>query len=261
MQATFMNLPDHILSYTTEPVTSRVILREQHTSAGSGAKRDHAFNANDQIRHDLLNCLNALNLRLTLLERSQRTHEEHYRVIHECMARLRTLIDQYTEQRAHTARPTAAQPAAFDLIELASQIIDSYLPLMQEKRHAVIFRTDANRLIITGMRVQFERMIDNLLSNACKYTPENGRIVVDIYAQDALLNIVVEDNGIGVSVDERQSILERFYRSQTVQLLNLPGSGLGLSIVKDIVDELGGALKIQSQPGCGSAFMIQLPLR
>jgi signal transduction histidine kinase len=261
MQATFMNLPDHILSYTTEPVTSRVILREQHTSAGSGVKRDHAFNTNEQIRHDLLNCLNALNLRLTLLERSQRTHEEHYRVIHECMTRLRTLIDQYTEQHAHPARPTAAQPVAFDLIELASQIIDSYLPLMQEKRHAVIFRTDANRLIVTGMRMQFERLIDNLLSNACKYTPENGRIVVDIYAQDALLNILVEDNGIGVSIDEQQTILERFYRSQTVQLLNLPGSGLGLSIVKDIVDELGGALKIQSQPGCGSAFMIQLPLR
>lgn len=113
-------------------------------------------------------------------------------------------------------------------------------------------------LLIVGDGRKLKRIFLNLLDNAVKFTPEGGRIEVGGRADGGQAVIEVADNGPGMSEDQTARIFDRFYRAGTRN--EQPGSGLGLSIVKSLVEAHGGRIEVRSAPGLGSVFAVRLPL-
>src|SRR5262249_6993933 len=99
----------------------------------------------------------------------------------------------------------------------------------------------------------------NLLDNAIKYSGDSRRILVRLGQNDGFVTLSVIDHGIGISKEDHAKIFEKFYRVSTGLVHDVKGSGLGLSIVKHIVEAHGGKVMVESEPGRGSAFTICLP--
>lgn len=104
------------------------------------------------------------------------------------------------------------------------------------------------------------QIITNLLSNAHKYTPEKGRIRVQVKTQDKYLNCTVTDNGIGMSEEEQEKLFTKFFRAEAPGTEQVPGTGLGLCIVKNLLELQGGKIEVKSEVGRGSIFGFTIPL-
>ena len=102
--------------------------------------------------------------------------------------------------------------------------------------------------------------MDNLLGNAVKYTERGGSVAVRLTTSSDCLDLTVSDTGIGVDPDEVGRIFSRFFRGADAASRHIPGAGLGLSIVRSIVDAHGGRVSVTGRPGEGSTFRVELPL-
>ena len=120
---------------------------------------------------------------------------------------------------------------------------------------------DSPSIILNGDDELLKRMMLNLLDNAVKYTPEGGEISVALARQNGNAHIEVRDTGIGIPEAEHARIFDRFYRVDKARSRALGGAGLGLSIVRWIVEVHGGKIEVNSAPGRGSKFIVELPLK
>jgi signal transduction histidine kinase len=117
-----------------------------------------------------------------------------------------------------------------------------------------------HRLVAMVDPQRFAQVIDNLVSNAVKYTPSGGRVEVDLSVTHERVELVVIDTGIGISVRDRNHVFSRFFRTRHAAQRSIQGIGLGLSITKAIVDSHGGRIEVESEEGRGSTFRVRLPL-
>jgi signal transduction histidine kinase len=111
-----------------------------------------------------------------------------------------------------------------------------------------------------GDRDRLAQVLDNLISNALKFTPAGGRITVGLEARDGRAHLTVSDTGIGVPPDELPRLFDRFYRASNATARAVPGAGLGLTIVRAIVEGHDGAVRIRSTSERGTTFAVLLPL-
>ena len=109
-------------------------------------------------------------------------------------------------------------------------------------------------------RARIELALSNLIDNAIKFTPSGGQVTVRVEREGKLVRLSVRDTGCGIEPADRPHIFERFYLGSGVGNSNIPGIGLGLSIVKEIVDLHGGDIEVESEVGEGSTFRVWLPL-
>jgi signal transduction histidine kinase len=112
---------------------------------------------------------------------------------------------------------------------------------------------------VLGDAAQLERVLLNLLSNAIKFTTDGGLVVVRMRASGSTVELEVEDEGIGIPEAEQERLFSRFFRSSTSQERAIQGTGLGLTIVKTIVDHHSGEISVRSQSGVGTTFTVRLP--
>jgi signal transduction histidine kinase len=108
--------------------------------------------------------------------------------------------------------------------------------------------------------VRIGQVIDNLISNALKFTPAGGRVDVRASLRDDRARVEIADTGAGMNDDEQSRLFERFYRTPHARDAAVPGVGLGLSIAKAIVEAHGGKISCASVAGAGTTFSIELPL-
>ncbi len=113
---------------------------------------------------------------------------------------------------------------------------------------------------LKGDRQRIQQVLMNLVSNAIKYSPKGGDIIISSYTKNNSLFITVEDRGIGISEDSQKKLFQRFYRSADPMITTFPGLGLGLYIVAEIVGGHGGNIKVESKEGKGTKFIITLPV-
>jgi two-component system phosphate regulon sensor histidine kinase PhoR len=113
--------------------------------------------------------------------------------------------------------------------------------------------------VIKADRESITQAITNLIDNAVKYSGEAKNIIVRAFVEDQYLNITVEDFGIGIKKEEIDKVFERFYRGGDELTRTVKGSGLGLTLVKQIVEAHHGEIIVESSPGIGSTFTVRLP--
>lgn len=143
--------------------------------------------------------------------------------------------------------------------ELVRDVISNYTLQLQEIEGRIELDLTADTDLINGDEVHFRNLISNLVDNAVKYSKE--KLVLNISSMNYGKNLVLrfEDNGIGMSKETVRRIFEKFYRAHTGNLHNVKGFGLGLSYVKTIIDAHGGRIRVDSSPGKGSSFTLEIP--
>lgn len=149
----------------------------------------------------------------------------------------------------------------FDLITVSEQIIRSFQLVADEK--GVALELDYQTPIsVFADKERLSQLLLILIDNAIKYTPTGGQVKIElrtITGSKPTVSITVQDTGVGIPDEHKKLIFDRFYRIDKVRSREEGGSGIGLSIAKWIVDAHGGTIKVESTPGHGSSFVIQLP--
>jgi signal transduction histidine kinase len=131
-------------------------------------------------------------------------------------------------------------------------------PFVMQNEHQLSLDVPEKLPAVMGDIQWLHRALMNLLGNACKFTQKKGDIKVRAYLQDNDLYVEVEDNGPGIPLEAQPRVFERFYRVPQ-ENQEIRGSGLGLAVVKSVVEQHGGRVFVQSQVGQGSIFGIILP--
>lgn len=170
------------------------------------------------------------------------------------------LVLSEVESRDSLSKENAANDLEeLDINELIKSSIDALRSKANEKGIVISYGSDNGVHKIKANRFLLEQMFINLIDNAVKYTPENGKVEVRINEDDSQILTEISDTGIGIPKEHLPRIFERFYRVDKTRSRNLGGTGLGLSIVKHIVIMHGGRIEVQSEEGRGSKFSIYLP--
>jgi len=112
---------------------------------------------------------------------------------------------------------------------------------------------------VSADRVRFKQILFNLLSNAVKFTPNGGRVQIAVASRNGMLEISVRDNGVGIPHDLQASIFDKFYQISAAVKGENEGTGLGLAVTKALVEQHGGQIWLESQPGEGSCFTFSIP--
>lgn len=148
-----------------------------------------------------------------------------------------------------------------NIINVIEDITMSVVEYTEEKGIELIFDTEIEELITACDPEKIERIMLNLLSNAIKYSKPAGSIKVDIKSRDERIVVSVEDNGIGIEEDKVDKIFDRFSQVKNTLTRECEGSGIGLSIVKSLVEMHGGVILVESKFGKGTKFTFELPVK
>jgi two-component system phosphate regulon sensor histidine kinase PhoR len=145
-----------------------------------------------------------------------------------------------------------------DVPALTKSVLDDVAMLVREKGHQLVVDISPVPEIVADRQL-LRQVILNLVSNAIKYTPAKGRIDVRIAQEDRSLNWSIRDSGIGISKASQARLFEKFYRAENALTIDTEGTGLGLYLVRLIVERFGGQVMCDSQEGCGTTFSVTLP--
>jgi signal transduction histidine kinase len=146
-----------------------------------------------------------------------------------------------------------------DLESLAAESVEAARPLAAEKRIALDLEV-AQVPPVVGDASHLARLLDNLVSNGIKFTPEDGRVSVRVRAEGDSAHLDVSDTGMGIPHDQQGHVFERFFRASGATAQAIPGTGLGLAIAKAIVEAHGGSISVESRVNEGTTFHVELPL-
>jgi len=184
---------------------------------------------------------------------------KHLEVVARNGRRLQRLVGDLLEEVQHSGRTAPLREQGTDLAAIVRDSVVAARP--SATRAGVHLEVEAPESIaITGDPQRLAQVVDNLVSNAIKYTEPGGRAHVHAVVDDACAVIRVRDTGIGIKAEDQGQLFTRFFRTREATLSAIQGVGLGLSITKSIVESHGGLIEVDSEPGKGSEFRVVLPL-
>lgn len=212
------------------------------------------------IAHDLRNPLSAVASAAALLDPSRPKSDHDQQKFLAIVGRQVTRLDRMVSDLLDVARIESGmlelRPVVCDLGDIASEVVDLYRQV--SAAHEVVLSVPPNMPAIRCDPTRIAQVLGNLVSNAIKYSPKGGRVEVGIAsARDEAL-ITVSDRGIGIAREDQERIFEPFRRTSASRE-TIPGVGLGLSVVRRIVEAHGGRIEVESRPGSGSTFRVWLP--
>jgi signal transduction histidine kinase len=186
-------------------------------------------------------------------------HGHFVELIDRNVRRALRLVDEL--EREH--RPAAADAsctAPVDLRRVARDAVEDAKQGGLLERHRVRAVGDTAPAVVLGDRDRLSHVFDNLLQNAVAYTPPGGTVTIAVEVEDDHVRASVRDTGCGIPAGERASVFDRFYRGTGVAERGIPGTGLGLAVVRDVVEAHGGTVGIDAVPEGGTRVWARLPL-
>ncbi|MBN1185952.1 MAG: response regulator [Bacteroidales bacterium] len=172
--------------------------------------------------------------------------------------RLLQLINELLDFRRMEMGKIKINVAEGNIVKFTHEIFLSFTEHAHNRNISYTFRAPDNKIMLMYDRQQLEKVIYNLLSNAFKFTPENGSISVSIEKQDNLVYIAVSDSGAGIPESQLPYIFERFYQNDESSSMKESGFGIGLTIAKELVELHSGSIEVSSKEKQGSTFTIIL---
>lgn len=185
-------------------------------------------------------------------------HKEARELASRYLQRLMRLVDQLLD--LSKLRLSGAEKASepWSVNQIAVITVDGFQYLAQEKNIELVFHTQG-AYVSEVDQASVEKILLNLVSNAIKYTPEGGRIALFIAGSDSEVCLTIQDNGPGIPREQQESIFDRFERVPSRETMMQEGSGLGLALVREATQAIGGRIQLDSEAGHGCCFTIHFP--
>lgn len=186
---------------------------------------------------------------------------EWLRQILENNQRLISLVNDLLDVSRINMGKSKEEPVLINVCKTVKEAVDSLMGLAKERQVAVSYESvcKINPEIKSGPKNLFHSL-ENLISNAIKYTPPGGSVKVGVEHKENKIIISVADNGIGIPASDHSKVFNKFFRSANAMLKETEGSGLGLNVVKSFVDESGGKIWFESRENEGTTFFLELPV-
>jgi signal transduction histidine kinase len=235
--------------------TLREVTRER---ALERQKRDFVASVSHELRTPLTSIIGYTELLRASAEQTDTTASRYVSVIGRNAARLRALVDDLLLVAQFDAGRFELDLTTIEFAEVAASAYETALPEATTRGVELTFSIDSRPTVVADP-LRLTQVVDNLLSNAVKFTPAGGHVEVSVSATDHTAVVTVADSGVGIPLGEQARIGERFFRSSLTSGALLPGTGLGMAIVKTIVSAHGGSLRVESAPGAGTTVTIELP--
>jgi signal transduction histidine kinase len=203
------------------------------------------------LRAELENLVEDSRLDAEVRERAASMFEE--------AVRLSRIVEQLFTLSRLDAGEAQAEWSRFDLAGMAKNTADQ-MGLLAEDKNISIACDAKQSVVVEGDPSRLKQVVVNLLDNAIKYTPQNGRIQLRVNAVNGHAILEVEDNGMGISAEALPHVFDRFYRVDQIRSGDVEGAGLGLSIARAICSAHGAEIEVASSVSSGSCFRVKLPL-
>ncbi len=219
-----------------------------------------------KVSHELRSPLSTIHEQLAMVIRDMTTEEsgEDQYILSRAKEKtqgLISLIGDLLDLSRIEAGAICQQPRTLDLEDLLKHIVDFLQARAKAKNQTLSYHASSDKLPqITADPMALESIFGNLISNAINYTPADGRITVTTALTSRGIQVEVRDTGFGIEAKHLENIFKRFYRVKDNNTRYITGTGLGLPIVKGLLDELGGTVEVESTPGEGTAFTVFLPV-
>jgi two-component system phosphate regulon sensor histidine kinase PhoR len=243
-----------------DAANTTITLRDVTATRRADAHRTDFYSI---MAHDLRSPLSATLLRTDLILRGKHgllppRVVEDVRKIDQSLKWLVNMINDFLELARLQGASQRIEREEVDLVVLVDQVMDELMPLLELHRLSWTPVRPSAPATLLGDRRRLRQVITNLVANAIKFTPPNGMITTRVKVGDDVVEATVEDTGRGISREALASIFDRFTR-EVDPANEVSGTGLGLMIVRDIVQAHGGQVGVESAPGAGSRFWFRLP--
>ena len=208
--------------------------------------------------HELRTPLTALNLQVQLAERAGNDEDRAraFEKLRQGLRRAARLVQQLLTMARLEPDAAAAAPTRVDVGNLLTSVIDDLRPLAAERRICVTTSATSDDCAVSGGEDALRILLNNLVDNAIRYTPEGGAVAVEIRRVGADVEASVEDTGPGIPEDERARVFDRFYRGPTA---TATGTGLGLAIVSQVVEMHRGSVTLGASGSGGLQVRVRIP--
>jgi signal transduction histidine kinase len=181
-------------------------------------------------------------------------------VIRRNLQRMSTLISDLSDINRIESGRMNFNNKIFNLYDIVFDVTESLSERIEARKQTLDVQVDETIPEVFADPTRITQVLTNLVSNANKYTPEGGHIVVQATYNDRAALVTVQDNGIGISEENQKKLFTQFFRAEDQSVREQPGWGLGLSIVRKMVEAQGGEIQYQSELGKGSTFTFTVPL-
>jgi len=215
-----------------------------------------------QLRSPLSNMRWALEILMSgKMGKIEEKQLEYFSILRENSDRMRELVkDLLTVSRIETAR-LSFKKEMFSLERLIKELISSFEPFSKASNTEISFQAEKDLPMILSDREKIKLVIENLIDNAIRYTKGKGKIEIKLKKKDGNLYFEIKDNGVGIPKGDQKYVFQKFFRSKNASRYQTEGSGLGLYIVKSILEKAKGKIGFRSQEGKGSTFWFILPIK
>jgi signal transduction histidine kinase len=216
------------------------------------------------VTHEMRTPLSAIQGSSELISRYALPEEKRKQIadlINSESKRLARMVEIFLNVERLTAGQMELKREPIAVKEMMEVCVTRVRPLAERKHIGVTFEPVAETLQLTGDRELMEYACYNLLTNAVKYSPQRTEVTVSCWKDDARIRIAVKDQGIGMDQKEVKQIFQKFYRTKKAEESGEVGTGIGLSIVQQIVEQHEGRIEVASKPGTGSCFTLVMPAR
>jgi signal transduction histidine kinase len=217
----------------------------------------------DTVSHELRTPLTSMNgyVELLLDEEGEPLTEQQrgfLATVQRGSVRLERLVNDLLLTAQVRAGRLDIHKTSTDVVEIARQAVEGAQAHARQKTLRLSLTAPSNAIVIEADVVRISQVIDNVISNAIKFTPEGGRVDVTVAQDEGRVTLTVADTGMGMTPGDVNRLFERFFRTDSAQAQQIQGTGLGLPIVKAIVEAHAGTITVTSQPNVGTSFVISL---
>ncbi len=215
-----------------------------------------------EIVHDLKTPITSIIGFAELLQKgghSEESTKEFYDIIaFEANRLLKQVNDMLYMAKNRTEEESSSNQKCNLSIEI-HKYVKELTPLANDRNVSIDIKANSENIYVCIPESKIARILTNIIENAIKYNKKNGNIYIDVSEKSGMVNIAIRDTGIGIAQDELDKIFDKYYRSNSIKSLNVEGSGLGLAIARDLVESYGGNIKVKSELGKSTEFIISFP--
>ena len=214
----------------------------------------------NRASHELRTPLTAVILMADLIQQGGTAEEmdEYWRILRNELDRQKKLIDSLLMAGRLESGMVKLDAVPLDIIPVLEDAIQAVRPIANMKYIDLILDAPRGPVNIFGDNGALQQVFINLITNATKFSPEDSKVLIAVLFSEGFVNVSVTDRGMGIAEDAIPHLFEKFYRAKNVTVAEIPGSGIGLYIVKSIVEELGGEIKVKSKLNNGTTFIVRL---